>query len=144
LFKLLRDPQLPFRGGLKGEPNPEIRSMIAHAKARFVRISARKVKLVIDLIRGKSLEEAFSILRFTNKAASVPVRKLIQSAYSNAVSQLGSFDLNTKEIFIRNIRADQGPTLKRWLPRAMGRATPILKRMSHISVELDVPAPEEE
>jgi large subunit ribosomal protein L22 len=116
--------------------------MIARAKARFVRISSRKVKLVIDLIRGKNLEEAFAILRFTPRAASGPVRKLVQSAYSNAVSQLGSFDLNTEEIIVKSIRVDQGPSLKRWMPRAMGRATPILKRTSHISVELDVPEPE--
>ncbi|HUU27032.1 MAG TPA: 50S ribosomal protein L22 [archaeon] len=118
--------------------------MIAKAKARFVRMSSRKIKLVIDLIRGKSLEEAFTILRFTRKAAVEPVRKLVQSAYSNAVSQLGSFDLNTQEIIVKSIRVDQGPSFKRWMPRAMGRATPILKRTSHITVELDVPEPEKE
>ena len=110
--------------------------MISSAKQRFVRISSRKIKLVIDLIRGKNLEEAFNILRFTHKAAARPVRKLVQSAYSNAINQLGSFDLNTEEIVVKNIRVDQGPTFKRWIPRAMGRATPILKRTSHISVEL--------
>jgi len=118
--------------------------MIAKAKHRFVRISSRKVKLVIDLIRGKNLDEAFNILRFTRKAAAEPVRKLVQSAYSNAVNQLGSFDLDTGDIIVRSIRVDQGPTYKRWIPRAMGRATPILKRTSHISVELDVPEPEAE
>ena len=118
--------------------------MKATAKARFVRISSRKVKLVIDLIRGKSLEEAFNILRFTRKAAAEPVRKLVQSAYSNAVNQLGSFDLDTHAIKVEMIRVDQGPTYKRWLSRAMGRATPILKRSSHITVELDVPVPESE
>jgi large subunit ribosomal protein L22 len=118
--------------------------MIATAKARFVRISSRKVKLVIDLIRGKNLEEAFNILRFTRKAAAEPVRKLVQSAYSNAVNQLGSFDLDTHEIKVRAIKVDQGPSYKRWSPRAMGRATPIIKRSSHISVELDVPEPETE
>ena len=118
--------------------------MIASAKQRFVRISARKVKLVIDLIRGKNLEEAFNILRFTRKAAAKLVRKLVQSAYSNAINQLGSFDLDTEEIIIKNIQVDQGPTYKRWIPRAMGRATPIMKRTSHISVELDVPEPEEQ
>lgn len=118
--------------------------MISSAKQRFVRISSRKIKLVIDLIRGKNLEEAFNILRFTHKAAARPVRKLVQSAYSNAINQLGSFDLNIEEIVVKNIRVDQGPTFKRWIPRAMGRATPILKRTSHISVELDVPEPEKQ
>ncbi|MFH1071436.1 MAG: 50S ribosomal protein L22 [Candidatus Glassbacteria bacterium] len=118
--------------------------MITTAKARFVRISSRKVKLVIDLIRGKSVEEAFNILRFTHKAAAEPVRKLVQSAFSNAVNQLGSFDLDTHRITVSSIRVDQGPTFKRWRPRAMGRATPIMKRTSHITVELNVPEPEEQ
>jgi len=116
--------------------------MIAQAKAKYVRISSRKVQLVVDLIRGKNIEEAFTILRYTHKAAALPVRKLVQSAYSNAVNQLGSMDLDTRSIIIREIRVDQGPTMKRWLPRAMGRATPMLKRTSHISVALDVPEPE--
>jgi large subunit ribosomal protein L22 len=118
--------------------------MISRAKSRFVRISSRKVKLVIDLVRGKNLEEAFSILKFTRKAAAMPVRKLVQSAYSNAVNQLGSLDLDTEEIIVKKIVVEQGPTLKRWRARAMGRATPILKRTSHITVELDIPEPEEE
>ena len=118
--------------------------MIAKAKARFVRISDRKVRLVIDLIRGKSLEEAYNILRYTNKAAAEPVRKLVQSAYSNAVNELGSFDLDANQVMVRAIKVDQGPTFKRFRPRAMGRATPVLKRTSHISVELDVPEPEVE
>ena len=118
--------------------------MISRAKAKYVRISSRKVQLVVDLIRGKNLEEAFSILRFTNRSASEPVRKLVQSAYSNAVNQLGSLDLDTHSIIVREIRVDQGPTMKRWLPRAMGRATPIMKRTSHISVALDIPEPKGE
>ena len=115
--------------------------MIAQAKAKYVRISSRKVMLVVDLVRGKSVEEAFNILRYTHKAASQPVRKLVQSAYSNAVNQLGSMDLDPSGVFVKEIRVDQGPTMKRWLPRAMGRATPIMKRTSHITVALDVPEP---
>ncbi|MBN2287964.1 MAG: 50S ribosomal protein L22 [Candidatus Glassbacteria bacterium] len=118
--------------------------MISRAKSKFVRISDRKVKLVIDQVRGKNLEEAFAILKFTRKAAAEPVRKLVQSAYSNAVNQLGSLDLHTNEIMVSKIVVEQGPTLKRWRPRAMGRATPIMKRTSHISVELDIPVPEEQ
>lgn len=118
--------------------------MIATAKARFVRISARKVKLVIDLIRGKNVEEAYNILRFTRKAAAEPVRKLVQSAYSNAVNQQGSFDLDANQVVVQSIQVDQGPTYKRWMSRAMGRATPVLKRSSHITVELGVPEPDVE
>lgn len=118
--------------------------MIVKAKQRYVRISSRKVQLVIDLVRGKNIEEAFSILRFTPKAAAEPVRKLIKSAYSNAVNQIGSLDLNSEDVTVQTIVVEQGPTMKRWLPRAMGRATPIMKRTSHISVELNVPEPVEQ
>ena len=118
--------------------------MIVKAKQRYLRISSRKVQLVIDLVRGKNIEEAFSILRFTPKAAADPVRKLIKSAYSNAVNQLGSLDLDSEDVTVKKIVVEQGPTMKRWLPRAMGRATPILKRTSHISVELSVPEPVEQ
>ena len=98
--------------------------------------------IVSEMAMGKTLEEAFAILKFTRKAAAEPVRRLVQSAYSNAVSQLGTFDLNTEEITVKKIVVEQGPTFKRWRPRAMGRATPIMKRTSHISVELEVPEPE--
>ena len=118
--------------------------MIVKAKQRYVRISSRKVQLVIDLVRGKNIEEAFSILRFTPKAAAEPVRKLIKSAYSNAVNQIGSLDLNSEDVTVQTIVVEQGPTMKRWLPRAMGRATPIMKRTSHIRVELNVPEPVEQ
>ncbi len=107
--------------------------MEARATARYIRISSRKVKIVIDLIRGKNLGEALNILRFTPKAASEPVEKLIRSAAANAEN---NFDMDLEKLYVAEITANQGPTLKRFRARAQGRGTQILKRTSHISVVL--------
>ncbi|HHU64084.1 MAG TPA: 50S ribosomal protein L22 [Clostridiales bacterium] len=104
------------------------------AIARYVRISPRKVKIVIDLIRGKKVSEALAIIRHTPKAASEILEKLINSAVANAQNNL---DMDPEELYISEIYANQGPTLKRYRPRAMGRATIIRKRTSHITVILD-------
>ena len=105
-----------------------------HAIARYVRISSRKVKIVIDLIRGKSYAEALSILEFTPKAASEPVRKVLNSAAANAENNL---DMSRDTLYVAEVYANQGPTLKRFRPRAQGRAMRIRKRTSHITVILD-------
>lgn len=105
-----------------------------HASAKYIRISSSKVKIVIDLIRGKQVDEALTILRFTPKAASPVIAKVIQSAIANAENNL---EMNRDELYVAEIRADQGPTLKRIRPRSRGMANPILKRTSHISVVLD-------
>ncbi|MCE5235302.1 MAG: 50S ribosomal protein L22 [Clostridiaceae bacterium] len=104
------------------------------AIARYVRISSRKVKIVVDLIRGKSVKEAEAILMFTPKAASEPVAKLLKSAVANAENNL---DLSADTLYVAEAFANQGPTLKRFTPRAQGRATPIRKRSSHITIILD-------
>lgn len=104
------------------------------AIARYIRISSRKVKIVIDLIRGKSVKEAQAILMFTPKAASEPVAKLLKSAVANAENNL---DLSADTLYVAEAFANQGPTLKRFTPRAQGRATPIRKRTSHITIILD-------
>ncbi|HWR20181.1 MAG TPA: 50S ribosomal protein L22 [Clostridia bacterium] len=104
------------------------------AIARYVRISSRKVKIVVDLIRGKSVKEAQAILMFTPKAASEPVAKLLKSAIANAENNL---DLSADTLYVAEAYANQGPTLKRFTPRAQGRATPIRKRTSHITIVLD-------
>ena len=106
-----------------------------HAIVKYVRISNRKVKTVIDLIRGKSVGDAKAILAFTPKAASAVVAKLLNSAIANAENNL---ELDPENLYIAEIFANEGPTLKRFLPRAMGRATPLRKRTSHITVILDV------
>ncbi len=105
-----------------------------HAIAKYVRISSRKVKVVIDLIRGKKVSEAKAILMFTPKAASEPVLKVLNSAVANAENNL---DLSADGLYVAEVFANQGPTLKRFRPRAQGRATRIRKRTSHITVILD-------
>ena len=114
------------------------------ATARYVRIAPRKARLVADAVRGKSVSEAVSILEFTNKRAAKIVGDVVNSAASNAEH---NDDADTDVLFVREIRVDEGPTIKRYRPRAMGRATMIRKRTSHISVKLggvDTPGNEEE
>lgn len=101
---------------------------------RNYRQSPRKVRLVADLIRGKKIPEAQKTLRFLTKRASRPLAKLLSSAVANARHNRGVAD--EKDLFIKEIRVDDGSTLKRFMPRAMGRATPIHKRTSHISIVL--------
>ena len=105
-----------------------------HAIARYVRISSRKVKIVLDLIRGKSVAEAQAILEFTPKAAAPVVLKVLNSAVANAENNQ---DLSRDTLYVAECFANQGPTLKRYRPRAHGRANRILKRTSHITVVLD-------
>lgn len=104
------------------------------AIARYVRISSRKVKTVIDLIRGKQVAEAKAILMATPKAATEPVMKLLNSAIANAENNK---DLAADTLYIAEVFADMGPTLKRFRPRAQGRASRIRKRTSHITIILD-------
>ncbi len=118
----------------KANARKENREQRPHATARYVRISPRKVQVVIDLVRGKKVGEALSILEYTPKAAAEPVKKLIKSAMANAENNL---DMNVESLYIAEIFANQGPTLKRYRPRAQGRAARIRKRTSHISVILD-------
>jgi large subunit ribosomal protein L22 len=96
----------------------------------MVRISSRKVKLVIDLVRGKNIGEAFAILKLTPKAASPVVEKLLKSAVANAEH---NYNMDIESLFVKEIYVGEGPTLKRFRPRAQGRATQILKRTSHIT-----------
>lgn len=105
-----------------------------HATARYIRISSRKVKVVIDLIRGKSVDDAEAILLYTPKAAAEPVLKLLRSAIANAENNL---ELSRDNLYVAEIYANQGPTLKRYRPRARGSAFHIRKRTSHITVILD-------
>ena len=108
------------------------------AVAKYLRIAPRKARLVADEVRGKGYADAVSTLQFTNKRAAGLVGDVINSAASNAEN---NFDLDAEDLFVREIRVDDGPTIKRYRPRAMGRATMIRKRTSHITVELGA-APE--
>lgn len=106
--------------------------MEARAISRHVRVTPRKVRLVVDLIRGRKVEDAYAMLQYTNKGAAIPVLKTLRSAVSNAMQAEGGHgpeDLVVKEVF-----ANEGPTWKRIRPRAMGRAYRVRKRTSHITV----------
>ncbi|MGI6317496.1 MAG: 50S ribosomal protein L22 [Firmicutes bacterium] len=107
--------------------------MEAKAQAKFVRIAPRKVRIVMDLIRGKNLGEAITILRFVPKKASGIIEKVLRSAAANAEH---NYDMNKDDLYVYKAYADEGPTLKRFMPRALGRATRIRKRTSHITVIL--------
>jgi len=104
------------------------------AKARYIRVSPRKARLVTDLVRGKKVGEALNVLAFTHKAFAKTLTKLINSAVANA-QQNKQMDVDT--LMVKRISVDGGPTLKRFMPRAQGRATMIRKRTSHITVILD-------
>lgn len=100
---------------------------------RYARISARKARLVADLVRGMPVGSALGLLQFTPKKAAGMIRKVVQSALGNATQSAG---VNEDKLVISRITVDEGPTAKRWSPRAMGRATRIRKRTSHICVAL--------
>jgi len=105
--------------------------MEAKAHARFIRIAPRKVQLIMDLIRGKEVGEAISILRHTPRSASPIVEKVLNSAIANAEH---NFSLDPNSLVISQAFANPGPTMKRFRPRAMGRASRINKRTSHITL----------
>ena len=105
--------------------------MDVKAAARYMRISPRKVRQVIDLVRGKRIDEALGILRNTPKKASGMIEKVINSAVANAENNEG---MSVNDLYIAEAYADEGPTMKRFRPRAMGQASPINKRTSHITI----------
>lgn len=108
--------------------------MEARAVAKYVRISPQKARLVVDLVRGKRVEEATHILAFTQKRAAGMVKKVLKSALANATQNP---NIDEKILYVKAVYVDQGPVLKRWRARAQGRAASIRKRMSHITVILD-------
>ena len=108
--------------------------MIAKATARFIRMSPQKARLVVDLIRGKDVNEALMTLRFTNKRATVPIEKVVRSAIANATER--GEDVDVDNLFIERAFINEGPRLKRIRPAPMGRAFGYMRRMSHITVEL--------
>jgi large subunit ribosomal protein L22 len=109
--------------------------MESSAMLRYARVSPRKVRIVARLIRGKAVDEAINILMFTNRGPAPMLKKLLVSAIANAEDK-SKGSLDTDNLMVREVSVDQGPTLKRWRPRAMGRATRINKRTSHIRIVL--------
>jgi ribosomal protein L22 len=118
------------------KPKPTRRVVRAHA--RYVRTSARKARMVCGHLRGKSVPEARAILAFTSREVARDWAKLLESAVANAEA---NHELLEDDLIIREAYADEGPTIKRFRPRAMGRATPIRKRTSHLTIAL-IPRPE--
>ena len=110
--------------------------MPTKAQARFARISPRKARMIVNLVRGKSAAQALQLLQFTNKAGAPWVRKVIESAVANARVQNPAVDVDA--LFVSQAMVDKGPNshMRRWRPRAMGRATRIQKGMSHITIVL--------
>ncbi len=108
--------------------------MEVKATAKSVRTTPCKTRLVLDLIRGKNIKEARAILKFTPRAASPIVAKVLNSAVANATH---NHNLDEEKLYVKACYADEARTLKRWMPRAKGSASPIMKRQSHITVVVD-------
>jgi len=108
--------------------------MEARAVTRFVRLSPRKVRLVVDQIRGKGVEEALNILKFVPKRSAAIVAKTLRSAVANAEA---TQSVDVDHLYVKRVTVEEGGMWKRFMPRAMGRATRIRKRLSHISVVVD-------
>jgi large subunit ribosomal protein L22 len=114
-------------------------TMKAKAIARNVGMSPRKMRMVLDLIRGRGVNEAYSILKFSKKAATRPIEKTLRSAVANATQaadKQGEF-VDVDELVVREAYANEGQRLKRFSPRAMGRATPIIKRTTELTIVVD-------
>jgi large subunit ribosomal protein L22 len=111
--------------------------MISQAKAKYQRISPRKARMIVNLVRGRDASEALQLLDFTPKAGAPFVKKLIASAIANARSKRPDVDVD--ELFVSKATVDKAPDahMRRWRPRAMGRATRVTKGISHIHIELD-------
>jgi large subunit ribosomal protein L22 len=110
--------------------------MEAKAQARFVRVTPQKARRVVDLVRGKQAGEAVAVLKFAPQAAGATVLKVVESAIANAreAAKRAGERLDESDLFVSEVFVDEGPTLKRFRPRAQGRASQILKRTSHITV----------
>ena len=115
----------------------------ATAKARYLRTSGRKARIVADLIRGKKVDEAIAILSYVPKRAAEPIKKVVKSAAANAISEVGSGRLKAEDLTISTIFVDNGPTYKRFRAASMGRAMPLKHRLCHITVIVSGEAREE-
>ena len=108
--------------------------MEAKAVAKFVRIAPRKVRVVMDLVRGKNVADAYAILKFTPKAGADVVENVLRSAVANAEN---NFEMDMEKLYVKTAFVDQGPTMKRIHPRSRGQAFKILKRTSHVTIVVD-------
>jgi ribosomal protein L22 len=126
-------PKAESKAKAKAKPKEPATRPVVNARARFVRVAPRKARLVADQVRGLPLEDALPLLRFSTRGAAQDIRKLLESAAANAET---NHDLVADDLLIKDIHVDEGPTLRRYRPRALGRATRINKRTSHIVVAL--------
>jgi ribosomal protein L22 len=126
-------PKAESKAKAKPKPKEPVERPVVNARARYVRVAPRKARLVADQVRGLPLEDALPLLRFSTRGAAQDIRKLLESAAANAET---NHDLVADELLIKDIHVDEGPTLRRYRPRALGRATRINKRTSHIVVAL--------
>ncbi|MCX6600643.1 MAG: 50S ribosomal protein L22 [bacterium] len=117
--------------------------MESRCVARYLRVTPRKMRLVADIVRGLNVNDAIGLLKFTPRAGARPILKAIQSAVANIVNRDDAREVNPDTLVIKTILVDEGPSFRRFMPRAMGRATPIRKRMSHVTVTVGAPEPEE-
>jgi ribosomal protein L22 len=135
-----KEPAVVAKKAIAAEPKPAAakakqpsRKAVVRARARYVRMSARKARMVCGHLRGKSVQEARAILAFTPREAARGWSKLLESAVANAEN---NHELLEDDLIVGEAYADEGPTIKRFRPRAMGRATPIRKRTSHLTITL--------
>jgi ribosomal protein L22 len=126
-------PKAETKPKAKPKKKEPVERPVVNARARFVRVAPRKARLVADQVRGLPLEDALPLLRFSTRSAAQDIRKLLESAAANAET---NHDLVADDLLIKDIHVDEGPTLRRYRPRALGRATRINKRTSHIAVAL--------
>jgi ribosomal protein L22 len=126
-------PSKAKKAAAKKAPAAPVAPPVVRASARYVRIAPRKARLIADQVRGLHIEKARALLQFSPRGAAEDIHKLINSAAANAEN---NHDLIADEMKVSSITVDEGPTLKRFRPRALGRATPIHKRTSHIAVAL--------
>jgi large subunit ribosomal protein L22 len=108
-------------------------AMAWNAKHRYARISARKARLIADMIRGRDVQDALNVLKFTPNRAAPLISKVLASAIANA----NEAEADVEELYVSEARVDEGPTMKRWRPKDRGRAHPIMKRTSHIVVAVE-------
>jgi len=130
--------EAPKKAPAKTKPKPKPAPLVVRASSRYVRVAPRKARLVADQVRGLNIDRARALLRFSPRGAARDIDKVIESAAANAEN---NHDLVADEMRVAEITVDEGPTLRRYRPRALGRATQINKRTSHIAVAL---SPEEE
>lgn len=126
-------PPAPAPTRRRSRRDPNLPAPVVRAQARYVRSSARKARLVCDHIRGKSVDEARAILALTPRAIASDWSKLLESAVANAEH---NHELVGEDLYVKAVHADEGPTIKRFRPRARGRAAPIRKRTSHLTILL--------